>query len=169
MNAHMDFQLACGEDVKLINSNDISIITQLIGDKRDKVHPAPETFKEFCTKRVGDLNHSRQTWVRTDKVGKVTSALYGACFEGEISSPKDLQGDVAQILRGESTAIIKSVESVSFYSVGAFGKGEGAKIIRAAHRVLSQMTPQATLSTLSPLRGFKGWLHEKGVSPSSGG
>lgn len=174
MNVQAAFKPVSDPTVRLLGEGDTIILVQLTGafrlqsglpDRSDKVHPAPRTLDGFDRYRIGDMSHSRQTWVKQDQDQEVvTAALYSACFYQTINTPRDLHGNVASILNGRSILKNEVPQSIIFYSISSFEKGEGRALIKAVHAYLSRQFPGTVLATLSPLRGLTAWLENKGIA-----
>jgi hypothetical protein len=153
MNATLPFNDVVSRDFHIVRSIDTLIIDQLIGEKRDKVHPVATTLAGFIDDRIGTGEHTHQTWVSTNDMGEVTAALYTARFDEPIINEHDLCGDAGGILKAKpKKAKTSDKPSFIFYSVSSFERGAGVKLIESVRGELEESSLEIWGATLSPLR-----------------
>lgn len=144
--------------IRLLSAQDVDLITDLIGDKKDKVHPVETTLEGFAAARIGTEKDNKQCWVLVDDTTKdLKAALYTYQDTTVIRRESDLTGRVDQILTTPVTALERSARSVIFYSVASFDNGAGVHLIDGVTTQFEKHSPKTVLSTLSPLRGLGHW------------
>lgn len=166
-----------------------SLIGDLLSTHGDPVHPflrahpekavGMEDISAFQSQRMGELSENKQTWVtlrprmtshfndivplRPESPAlTVKASLYTYIQTNKIADERDLIGNIDHILSAPVQDLDSAPTAVIFYSVASFVKprnGEGQDIINRAHEQFADAN--IWLSTLSPLRGFAGWLGEK--------
>ena len=155
-----------------------------LDDFNEEAHVNAIDLDDFKNKRVGSMDETKQTWVslrareisnsfsnvvnlRADKPLLVVDAsLYTYTQTNPIRDERDFMGDVSEILTRPVETLDGDPTAIIFYSVGGnfegSTRGAGTRLINDVCGSISDESIKK--STLSPLRGFSGWLDEKGVS-----
>ena len=136
------------------------IVHQLVG--HDRVHSkGVQTIEELRRYRLGGEGFNRTCYALLD-AQTVISAIYVHKGYKHIESDRDLSGNVAEILQEETAADNREPKSKIFYSISNIKNlsGAGQHLVVDMYGHLTTYHPQASRSTLSPLRTF-----DKAFSP----
>lgn len=142
------------ELIEITRESPSAQIEVLVG--QDAVHSAGvQSVDDLLEHRLGGYDYNRSCFAVRNKEGELQSAIYLHKTYAPIASPRDLSGNVRDILSTPAVRMVDALPtSIIFYSITRLGpvKGAGEVLIRKLHDHLTTTYPNAVLSTLSPLR-----------------
>lgn len=141
--------------IEITRESPMADIEALVG--KDAVHAAgTQSVEEIIKYRLGGAAFNRTCFaVRDLGSGELQSAIYVQKTYNHITTPRDLPGNVRDILSTPVAEMVDALETVfAFFSITRLGKvkGAGEVLISKVHDLLSQGYPNAVRTTLSPLR-----------------
>jgi len=148
--------------IRLLTRQDKELISCLITDKKDKVHPVETTLEGFAGSRVGTSHDNKQCWILIEpETNNLKAALYVYRDPSPVRGEYDLAGRVDHILSSPVSHLERRARSAIFYSVSSFDTGAGVHLIDGVANKFGKSS-KIVLSTLSPLRNFATWAHDNG-------
>lgn len=142
------------ELIEITRESALSDLEVLVG--KDAVHSSGvQSVDDLLTYRLGGHEYNRSCFAVRNEDGLLQSAIYLHKTYAPILSPRDLAGNVRDILATPAAHMVDALPaSIIFYSISRLGnvKGAGEVLVRKLHAHLTTTYPNAVLSTLSPLR-----------------
>lgn len=141
--------------VEITRDSPLSDIEALVG--KDAVHTVgTQSVEELIQYRLGGAAFNRTCFaVQDTQSGKLQCAIYVHKAFNHIKTPRDLPGNVRDILSTPAAEMVDAlVSAFGFFSITRLRdfKGAGEVLISNVHDALSQGYPNAVRTTLSPVR-----------------